>query len=164
MAQMVVGLIHEEGGNYGISFPDFPGAVSAAKSPEEAVARGRATLAFHIQGMIEDGEIVPAPRPLGQLVKDRIFRQDSKSAVVVMVPLDSPGKTVRINVSMDEKLIEAIDWAADTIGSNRSAYLADAARERLLKTALSSETPPRSHSAGIKKGNRKYIRRRHARA
>jgi|SRR5579864_4128768 len=135
MAQMVVGLVHEENGSYGISFPDFPGAVSAAKSPDEAIARGRDTLAFHVQGMVEDGEEVPELRSLAQLVKDRTFRRDSKDAVVVMVPLDLPGKTVRINVSMDQKLIEAIDRAADMMGSNRSAYLADAARERLRKSA-----------------------------
>jgi predicted RNase H-like HicB family nuclease len=133
MAQMVVGLIHAENGSYGISFPDFPGAVSAAKSADEAVARGRDTLAFHVRGMIEDGDVLPLPRSLEELKNDRMFREDAKDAAVVMVPLDIPGKSLRVNISMDENLIDAIDRAAKSAGQNRSSYLADAARARLLR-------------------------------
>lgn len=136
MAQMVVGLVHEEDGNFGISFPDFPGAVTAGKSADEAMVRGRATLAFHVQGMIEDKEALPDPRSIGQLMKDRDFREDSKGAAIVMVPLDLPGKSVRVNITMDEHLIDAVDRAAGLAGSNRSAFLADAARARLLGVTL----------------------------
>jgi predicted RNase H-like HicB family nuclease len=135
MAQMVVGLIHVEKGSFGISFPDFPGAVSAGRSAEEAMARGRDTLAFHVQGMVEDGQELPVPRSVDQLQKDRTFREDAKDAVVVMVPIDLPGKALRLNISMDETLVEAIDRAAKMLGQSRSSYLADAARQRLLKRA-----------------------------
>src|SRR5580698_8351580 len=124
MAQMVVGLIHAENGKYGISFPDFPGAEPAAKSADEAVARGRDTLAFHVRGMIEEGDDLPLPRSLEELKIDRMFREDAKGAAIVMVPLDIPGKSQRVNISMDENLIDAIDRAAKSAGQNRSSYLA----------------------------------------
>jgi predicted RNase H-like HicB family nuclease len=133
MAQMVVGLIHVENGNYGISFPDFPGVISAATTADGAVARGRDTLAFHVRGMVKDGDELPVPRSLEQLKKDRIFRQDAKEAMIVMVPIDLPGKSLRVNISMDENLIGAIDRAARSTGQTRSSYLAEAARAKLLK-------------------------------
>lgn len=135
MAQMVVGLVHVENGSYGIAFPDFPGVIAAARSMDEAVARGRDTLAFHVRGMVEDGDLVPVPRSLEQLKRDRDFRQDSKGAALVAVPVDLPGKSLRVNISMDEKLIDAIDRAAKAAGKSRSSYLADAARAQLLKTS-----------------------------
>jgi len=135
VAYKIVGLIHVENGSYGISFPDYPGTVSAARSADEALARGRDTLAFHIRGMVEDGDELPVPRSLEQLKKDRTFRADAKDAAIVMVPIDLPGKSLRVNISMDENLIDAIDRAARAAGQSRSSYLADAARARLLKSA-----------------------------
>jgi len=41
--------------DYGVSFPDFPGAVTAARSLNEAVARAGEALARHVEGMAEDG-------------------------------------------------------------------------------------------------------------
>ena len=50
-----------------------------------------------------------------------------------MVPLflDS-GRTVRANVSFDAALLEAIDAAAKARGLSRSAFLASAARDKIL--------------------------------
>jgi hypothetical protein len=83
--------------------------------------------------MIEDGDELPLPRSLEELGKDRVFREDAKGAAIVMVPLDVPGRSLRVNISMDENLIDAIDRAAKAAGQNRSSYLADAARSRLLR-------------------------------
>ena len=131
--QMVIALIHEENGRYGVSFPDFPGCVTAADNTDEALARGRDTLAYHVRGMSEDGDAMPVIHSLGELRKDPDFRKAAKGAVIALVPVDLPGKTVRVNISMDENLIEAIDRAAKFSGQSRSAFLADAARARILK-------------------------------
>jgi HicB-like antitoxin of HicAB toxin-antitoxin system len=84
--------------------------------------------------MVEDGETLPSPRTIEELRRDRTFREDAKGAVVVLVPLDQPGRAVRLNISMDENLVEAIDRAADTSGQTRSSFLADAARAKLRST------------------------------
>jgi len=53
-------IIHkEDNSDWGISFPDFPGCVSAGETIEEALAMGAEALQFHIDGMAEDGEDIP---------------------------------------------------------------------------------------------------------
>jgi predicted RNase H-like HicB family nuclease len=60
-----IALIHKEpGSDYGVSFPDFPGCISAGKTLDEARAAAVEALALHIEGMIEDGETIPAASTL----------------------------------------------------------------------------------------------------
>jgi metal-responsive CopG/Arc/MetJ family transcriptional regulator len=40
---------------------------------------------------------------------------------------------VRVNISMDSTLLDAVDRAADAAGQSRSAYLAEAVRERIRR-------------------------------
>jgi len=122
---------------YGISFPDFPGVVSGGKSVEEAIERGAATLAFHIGGMVEDGEALPVLRSLDELCKDRDVQEAvrSEDAVIVQVPVDLPGKQVRVNISIDDGLLASIDRAANQAGKTRSGYIAEAAAARLKGAA-----------------------------
>jgi predicted RNase H-like HicB family nuclease len=124
-------LVHEEDGAYGISFPDFPGCVSGGTSLDEAVARGQAALAFHVAGMVEDGDALPALRSLTELKADPTFVEDAGGAVIVAIPVELPGRAVRVNVSIDEQLLKNIDRAAQAAGQTRSAYLSEAARARI---------------------------------
>ena len=52
-------LEQTESGSWGIFFPDFPGCVSAGDSSDEAMALGAEALAFHVEGMQEDGDVIP---------------------------------------------------------------------------------------------------------
>jgi len=135
MGTHVIGLMHEENGSYGISFPDFPGCVSAGASLDEAVRRGAAVLAFHVAGMVEDGDKLPMIRSVKELQSDRAYRADAKGAVVVAVPFDLPGKPIRLNISLDEHLVEQIDRAASALGQTRSGFLAEAAKSKLRGAA-----------------------------
>jgi predicted RNase H-like HicB family nuclease len=128
-------LIHEEDGVFGISFPDFPGCVSTGKTEDEVLRKGSEALAFHVAGMVEDGDALPIPRNLAELRADRTFRGDAKGAVVALVPFDLPARAVRLNISMDETLLQAVDRAASADGQSRSAFLAEAARRRLKGAA-----------------------------
>ena len=124
-------LIHQEDGVFGISFPDFPGAISTGRSEEEAIRKGSEALSFHVAGMVEDGDPLPVLRSLGELRSDREFRESAKGAVVALVPFEPPGRAVRLNISMDEHLLDAVDRAAQAAGQSRSAFLAEAARQRI---------------------------------
>jgi len=135
MSNFTYALIHEEGGAYGISFPDFPGCVSGGRNLDEALARGAETLLFHVAGMVEDGDPLPVLRTLEELRVDPAFVEDSEHAVVAIVPVELPGRAVRVNVSIDERLLDAIDRAARAAGQSRSAFLADAARARIRNAA-----------------------------
>jgi predicted RNase H-like HicB family nuclease len=127
----VYALIHEQDGAYGISFPDFPGCFSGGDSAQEALTRGRDALTFHIAGMMQDGEAPPTLRSLDALRRDPEFLADAANAVVTLVHVDFPGRAVRVNISIDETLLDQIDRAARARGESRSGFLASAARSRL---------------------------------
>ena len=135
MSEVVYGLIHEAKGRYGISFPDFPGCVAAGASPDEVLRRGAETLRFHIAGMLDDGEALPRLHGLAELRRSKTFKADAKEAVVVGINVELPGKSVRVNISLEEHLLEAIDRAADHAGQSRSAFLAEAAARRIKSAA-----------------------------
>ena len=46
--------------DYGVSFPDFPGVVTAGNL-DDARAMAEEALAFHIEGLVADGQPVPEP-------------------------------------------------------------------------------------------------------
>ena len=60
-----IALIHKDADrDYGVSFPDFPDCVSAGQILDEARNIAAEALAFHVAGMIEDGEAIPEPSTL----------------------------------------------------------------------------------------------------
>ncbi|TIQ36296.1 MAG: hypothetical protein E5X48_11015 [Mesorhizobium sp.] len=64
-----VGLIHKDyASDYGVSFPDFPGVVTAGRTMAEVCQLAEMALAFHVEGLIEDDKPVPGPMPLEQVV------------------------------------------------------------------------------------------------
>lgn len=95
-----------------------------------AVQRGAATLAFHVTGIVEDGDRLPMIRSLAQFRPDRTFRADAKGVLIVSVPLDPPRKATRLNISLDERLVEQIDRAASALWQTRSGFLAEAAKSK----------------------------------
>jgi len=120
-----IGLIHKESASdFGISFPDFPGCVSAGTTLDEALAMGREALDGHIEAMVEAGEAIPAPSDIDTVMKN----PENRDGVAVLVPApDLAGKAVRVNVTLPEGLLARIDEAAP----NRSRFLAEAAEEHL---------------------------------
>ena len=112
-------------GSYGIVFPDFPGCVSTGATPEEAVAQGGEALTGHIAWMARDGDPIPNPTPIAGIVHD----PEVNLVCLTLVPITLPGRAKRINVTLDENLIEEIDAVAD----NRSGFLAEAAVAELAR-------------------------------
>src|SRR3954453_9778731 len=87
-------LHKDKNSDYGVSFPDFPGCITAGSSLEEARRMAVEALAFHIQGMREDGEDIPEASTLDDLRSDPAM----KGAVAFLVGVNPPEKTVRINI------------------------------------------------------------------
>jgi predicted RNase H-like HicB family nuclease len=86
MVNSYIALVHEDDGtNYGVSFPDVPGCISAGDTFEEAVALAGEALAGHFAAMRADNEPVPAPRSFEDLRHDPGFIADSAGAIVTMV-------------------------------------------------------------------------------
>lgn len=116
----------EEGdGAIGVVFPDFPGCVTAGNTLEEAFVAAHEALVLHVNGMIEDD--LPLPEATEMTRVDR----DATTVAVMLVGVTLPGKAKRINITLDEALLEEID----RVTKNRSRFLADAARDVLARLA-----------------------------
>ncbi|MDQ0345810.1 type II toxin-antitoxin system HicB family antitoxin [Ancylobacter vacuolatus] len=51
----------------------------------------------------------------------------------MLVPAKLPARSVRVNITLDERLLSPINAAARAAGEDRSAYLAEAAKERMAR-------------------------------
>lgn len=128
----VVALIHKAESAYGISFPDFPGVVSGGESLDEAFRRGQAALVAHLEALADEKEAIPTPRTFDAIKADPVLAEDFADALLVgAVTVDLPGKSVRINITLDERVLERVDRRARELGMNRSSYLVEAARKEM---------------------------------
>src|ERR1700730_10263823 len=106
----VVPLIHEETGVFGASFPDFLGCTTIADSLDAIIPKAAEALAFHVEGMVEDGPLPPV-RTLAQLRKDPVFREDSAGAMIALVPYAPPARAARVNITLAQSFIFPVDIA-----------------------------------------------------
>ena len=84
-----IALIHKDAeSDYGVSFPDFPGVISAGTSLDDARAMAEEALALHVEGMVEDGDAVPEPSSLESVMADAINRD----GVAIIVRLTTEAK------------------------------------------------------------------------
>jgi predicted RNase H-like HicB family nuclease len=120
--------------DFGVEFPDFPGCVSGGTTYDDATRQAALALQFHVDGMIEDGEELPEPSTMDQVVANA----GAKGAIpfFVVAKIKQKSRAVRFTATMDEALLQAIDEAVDAgAAPSRSGFLAEAARRRLRKKA-----------------------------
>jgi predicted RNase H-like HicB family nuclease len=118
-----IALIHKEkGSDYGVSFPDFPGCVSAGVTLEEAKKMAQEAVISHIQMLKEMHEEVPVPTSLEEIMSC----PDNRNAMAFLVAVPSH-HTVRINITLPEEVLSIIDQRARKLNLSRSAFLAEAA-------------------------------------
>ncbi len=121
-----VGIIHKEKtSDYGVSFPDFPGCISAGKTMQEAYEMGREALRGHIATMTEYGEVLPK-KPI-TLDEARNHKLAKNAETFFMVDAYLPSKKKRTNITIDVDIIKEINMVTD----NLSAFLQEAAIEKL---------------------------------
>ena len=83
--QRYVGLMRKDANSdYGISFPDLPGVISAGSDMDEARKMAAEALAFHLDGLVADGVVVPEPSPLEEIMTI------AENAGAVAVIIDGP--------------------------------------------------------------------------
>jgi predicted RNase H-like HicB family nuclease len=121
---------------FGIWFPDVEGCFSAGDTLAEAATNAAAALRQHAEALESAGRPVPPARTLDDVLRDDDVRASlAAGAMLLAVPLlCDAGRTVRINVSLDKGLVDQIDNAASARGLTRSAFLAQAAREKISGT------------------------------
>jgi predicted RNase H-like HicB family nuclease len=125
-----IALIHKDpDSDFGVSFPDFPGCISAGSTLDEAVAMGREALEGHAGLMADDGEAILEPSSMDVVMAD----PDNRNGVAVLIPLKTAvtPKAVRVNITLPEDALREIDRYAESHGFTRSGFLATAARRAM---------------------------------
>jgi predicted RNase H-like HicB family nuclease len=79
-----IGLIHKDAGSdYGVSFPDLPGLITAGKDLDDARAMAEEALILHVEGLVEDGEAIPEASSLEAIMADPANRDGVPILVAV---------------------------------------------------------------------------------
>lgn len=128
-----IALIHKEpDSDYGVSFPDLPGCITAGSTLDEAREMAAEALALHLDGMHEDGEAIPAPSSLAEIMAER----ENRDAVACLVPVvDKAAKVVRVNITLPEDMLAQIDSYAEQHGYTRSGLLLQGAKKMMQDAA-----------------------------
>ena len=130
-----IALIHRDANpGFGVTAPDCPGATTMADTLQEAVVKGAEALRLWAESVESRGGVIPTPRPLDAVLADPdVAFELTQGAVPVAIPLlMDAGRSARINITLDAGLVREIDAAAKARGLTRSAFLASAAREKIV--------------------------------
>ena len=117
-----IAAIHKGGGaDYGVSFPDFPGCITAGGTLEESRIMANEALRGHIEVSREYGDPIPEPSTLEEVKAMQDF-QDAEAFFVVHVP-EVVEKRVRVNITVTKSDLRLIDRKARQRKLSRSAFL-----------------------------------------
>ena len=112
--------------NWSITFPAFPGVTSVAVKFADVMRQAKDALATAVEDMERDGDALP-PSIEEDAVPDydRSAYHDPRT---LLVPVETAGRALRVNISLDEGLLARIDDVSKRTGLSRSALLAKGAR------------------------------------
>lgn len=120
---------------YSVHFPDFPGCITCGDSLEEAMTMAMEALTGYIESEIEDGVDLPAPSDYETAKAKSVeyYREleipPHPGTLYLLVPADPKLEPfVRLNISMQPRLLAKVDRKAKSEGMTRSGFLATAAQ------------------------------------
>jgi predicted RNase H-like HicB family nuclease len=117
-------------GGYTVTFPGIPGAITEGDDFKEAWFNAREALELILEACVEAGEALPKQDPVETIAS--LMMPGTK---VQLVTAFAPTKAVRINVTMDEGLLERLNRRVEETGRSRSAFITDAVRRSLREDA-----------------------------
>jgi len=122
-------IYKEPDSDYGVSFPDFPGCVTAGSTIDEAKDMAVEALTLHVRGMLEDGEALPEPSSL-QKIRSSPEYLEALAFLVIDVATERQ-KSVRVNITMPSDILHQVDSFAKDHGLSRSSFLVQAVKKAL---------------------------------
>jgi predicted RNase H-like HicB family nuclease len=130
-------IIDGRKGAYGVVIPDLPGCTAMGKTIDEALRNAASAAVEWAEVAKADGTALPKARSLEALRGDPDVKAEiAEGGTLAIVPLVlDAGRPAKANLSLDAGLLEAIDEAAAAKGLTRSAFIASAAREKILDDA-----------------------------
>lgn len=117
------------------TIPDLPGVNAAGATASEALTFAVEFANDYVSDLVEDGHDVPPARGVDAIEVD----PDVAEFARVLIPVEMPGKSVKISLSIDEALLKRVDRAAETVGMTRSGFFATAVQEK-IRPALDART------------------------
>lgn len=113
---------------WGVWFPDLPGCVTAGETADEATEKAISALREYLEGAEP-----PNASDVETLMADPdVVEARARGGILIRVPyLPNEAATVRVNVTLERGTLAAIDAAASARGMTRSAFLANAALEKV---------------------------------
>ena len=122
-------LIHKEKKtDYGVTVPDLPGCFSSGKTMEEALENVKEAILCHVEGLINDDEVVPKPTSIEYHAKNADYKEGTWALVSVDLS-ELSGKVKRVNITVPEKFLRQIDKYAREKGETRSGLFVSAVLE-----------------------------------
>jgi predicted RNase H-like HicB family nuclease len=116
-------VIHKDkDSDYGVTVPDLPGCFSAGRTVDEALQMAKEAIELHLEGLIESGQAVSQP----ESIEVHRTNRDYRGGIWAMVPIDAGTlrvKAVRLNITMPERVVDAVDRFAAEHGETRSGLL-----------------------------------------
>jgi predicted RNase H-like HicB family nuclease len=111
--------------------PDLPGVNAAAATEHEALALAIEFANDYVRDLVGDRHPVPPAREIEAIERDPQAPELGRA----LIPVDVPGHTTKISLSIDEALLKRADRAASRSGMSRSGFFAAAVLDRIASTA-----------------------------
>ena len=128
-----IAVVHKDPkSDFGVSFPDFPGCVTAGNTIDEAKDMAHDALSLHIKGMLEDGDNISAPSKLEDIMEDPDY--SDAAAILVVSVSEVKSRSVRVNITVPEDMLRKIDNVAKKRGMSRSSFLVHAAQNAIISS------------------------------
>jgi predicted RNase H-like HicB family nuclease len=122
-------IIHKDtNSDYGVTIPNLSGCFTAGSSIEEAIKMAHEAAECHIEGLLIDSETIPAPSSIETLQKNPDY-MDGIWAIIEVDLRKLSVKSKRVNITVPERVLNAIDIYAKKHGESRSGLLTQAATE-----------------------------------
>ena len=128
-------IIHRDKAGYGVTVPDAPGCFTVGDTLDEALANVQEAL----QAYISDGDDINPPSS----ADDLIDQLDGGFLALLNIDLDAiRTRSIRVNITLPERLLGELDAGARALGTSRSGFIARAAEELLRREAKRSKRSP----------------------
>lgn len=135
MSEFYVAILETNSeGEFFVTVPDLPGVNAAAATRLEALELAIEFANDYVRDLVEEGHAVPPARDLAEVEHDPEMREVGRA----LIPVEVPGKSLKISLSIDQALLTRADRAAAQVGLTRSGFFAAAVEEKIRESAPSS--------------------------
>jgi len=135
MSEFYVAVIETNSeGEFFVTVPDLPGVNTAAANKLAALELAVEFANDYVRDLVEEGHAVPPARDLAEIEHDPEVREVGRA----IIPVEVPGKSLKISLSIDQALLTRADRAAARVGLTRSGFFAAAVEEKIRESAPSS--------------------------